>query len=200
MDKQTSLFTVGFSKAFELAFSTALYLDETGGQAFKALEGKVVELWIAPVKFPLFCLINHGKITTQTTLNGQADVTLKTGMRQLRVLTQEGYFETKYIRGDKVLGERFVQAMERLEVDWEEQLSHYTGDLIAFKVGHGVRTLLKTKTSAKQKMDDTFKEYLQFELQATPTKSQVNHFSLQVTETATALEALETRIERLLKG
>jgi len=197
MTEQPGLVDIAFSKSFEMAFAGAIHLDEMHGQAFSELEGKVIELWIAPVKFPLFCLINQGQVATQTVLNGEADVTLKTGLRQFRVLAQEGCFETKYIRGDKGLGQAFVEAMESLEIDWEEHLSHYTGDLVAFKIGHGIRSLLERKQNTKQHAGDTLREYLQFEINALPTRNQVEHFVKDVQHTQNSVEQMAERIKNL---
>ena len=197
MNKQPGLVEIAFSKSFEIAFAGAIHLDEMHGQAFAELEGKVIELWIAPVKFPLFCLVNQGQVATQTVLNGQADVTLKTGLRQFRVLAQEGGFETKYIRGDKALGQVFVEAMESLEIDWEEHLSHYTGDLVAFKIGHGIRSLLERNQNTKQHAGDTLREYLQFEINALPTRNQVEHFVKDVQDTQDSVEQMAERIKNL---
>ncbi|HHT00685.1 MAG TPA: hypothetical protein ENK73_07505 [Thiomicrospira sp.] len=197
MNKQPGLVEIAFSKSFEMAFAAAVHLDEMHGQALSALEGKVIELWIAPVKFPLFCLVNQNRITTQTVLNGEADVTLKTGLRQFRVLAQEGHFEAKYIRGDEVTGQAFIKAMESLEIDWEEHLSHYTGDLVAFKIGHGFRSLLERKQNTKQYAGDTLREYLQFEINALPTRNQVEHFAKDVQQTHAEVEKIAERIQAL---
>jgi len=197
MDKLPGLVNISFSKTFEVAFNTAIRLDEMQGKAFLALDGKVVELWIAPVKFPLFCIINNGEIVTQTALNGEADATLKTGLRQLRVLAQEGHFETKFIRGDEQLGQQFVQAMESLEIDWEEHLSHYTGDLVAFKIGHGLRSAMQRKQDAKSYMGETFKEYLQFEINTLPARHQVEHFIEDVETVKQGVDHLAERIAKL---
>jgi len=188
MDKQPSILDISFTKAFEMTLNTAIQLDDMQGQAFDALDGKVVELWVAPSKTPLFCLINERNIACQQNLNGEADVTLKTGMRQLTALAQGEGFETKFIRGDEKVGEAFIQAMESLEVDWEEHLSHYTGDLVAFKIGHGVRSMLERKQQSKQYIGETLKEYLQFEIDALPARHQVSHFIEDV-------EALKNRVD-----
>ena len=150
MDKVPNIFDIGFTKSFELAFNTVLKLDEMQGRAFEALDGKVIELWIAPSKTPLFCLINNRQIACQQYLDGDADATLKTGMRQLVNLTQGEPLEYRLIQGDESLAKDFAHAMQSVEIDWEEHLSHLTGDLVAFKVGHSIRSFLDYKKQTKQ--------------------------------------------------
>lgn len=197
MDKQPSILDISFSKSFETALNLAIHLDEMQGAAFDALDSKVVELWIAPSKTPLFCIINQRQIVTQTTLDGEADVTLKTGMRQLMALTQGQGFENKFIRGSESIGQAFIEAMENLEIDWEEHLSHYTGDLVAFKIGHGVRSVLESKQQTKSYMGETIKEYLQFEINALPARHQVEHFIEDVKQTQQQVDQLAERIASL---
>ncbi len=197
MDKVPNIFDIGFTKSFELAFNTVLKLDEMQGRAFEALDGKVIELWIAPSKTPLFCLINNRQIACQQYLDGDADATLKTGMRQLVNLTQGEPLEYRLIQGDESLAKDFAHAMQSVEIDWEEHLSHLTGDLVAFKVGHSIRSFLDYKKQTKQYMGTTLKEYLQFEINALPTKRQVEHFSTRVEETLNQVNQIEARINAL---
>ena len=197
MDNQPTLFDIGFSKAFEVAFNTAIHLDDAKGKGFDCLDGKVVELWIAPYKKPLFCVINQRQIACQQFIDGHADVTLKTGLRQLRQLSEGQAFESKFIRGDEQIGAQFTQALETLEIDWEEHLSHYTGDLLAFKIGHGVRSLKARKQNSKAYIGETFKEYLQFEINALPTRSQVSHFIANSEQLSQQVAAIEARINDL---
>ncbi|GAB6069454.1 SCP2 sterol-binding domain-containing protein [Thiomicrorhabdus hydrogeniphila] len=197
MNKQPGLVNLGLTKSFEVAMNMAIYLDDNKGRAFEKLDGKVVELWIAPSKTPLFCLINQGKVSTQGVLNGEADVTLKTGMRQLIALSQGEPFEHKFIKGDRQIGQDFVNAMQNLEIDWEEHLSHYTGDLIAFKVGHGIRSFMERKQNTKQQVGDTIREYLHFEINTLPTRNQVEHFVKDVEQTHLDIETMAERINQL---
>jgi len=199
MTKQPGLVNLSFSKTIELAINTAIHLDEEQGRVFEALDGKVIELWIAPLKTPIFCIINQCKVSTQGFLKGEADATIKTGMRQLIALSLGEPFEHKFIKGDLNTAQTFVNAMQKLEIDWEEHLSHYTGDLVAFKVGHGVRSLLAKKQHAKQYANETIREYLQFEINALPTQNQVSHLIQDIEQTQTEVEQIAERIEKLSK-
>ena len=198
MTSQPGLVDLSFSKLFELLFNAAIHLDSEHGRAFDALDGKVVELWIAPSKTPLFCLFTQGHVATQTVLLGDADVTLKTGMRQLKALSQGEPFEHKFIRGDQVIGQVLVDAMQSLEIDWEEHLSHYTGDLVAFKIGHSIRSIIERKNHTKAYASDTIREYLQFEINTLPTRNQVDHFVKEVDIIEAEVDQIAERIETLL--
>ena len=197
MNKQPGLVDITFSKSFEMAINTAIRLDEEQGRAFDALDGKVVALTITPLNQTLFCLINQKNVAIQRTLTGEADATLKTDLSELIALPLSHNLKAEIIAGDNTIGKTFIDALSQMEIDWEEHLSHYTGDLVAFKIGHGIRSLLERKQNTKQHAGDTLREYLQFEINALPTRNQVEHFVKDVQQTQNSVEQMAERIKNL---
>lgn len=200
MNKQPGLVDLGLSKSLELAINTAIHLDEEQGRVFEVLDGKVIELVITPFTQPLFCLINQKQIAMQRELNGAADATLKSDISEWMALPLSHNLKAEITAGDETIGNEFIQALNHLEIDWEEHLSHYTGDLVAFKVGHGIRSFLEGKQNAKQQVGNTVREYLQFEINTLPTRNQVEHFVKDVNQTASEIETMAKRIDALIKN
>lgn len=197
MDRQPNLLNIGFSKSLELTFNTAIDLDEQQGAVFDPLNGKVVKINIVPFEDSLFCLINHRQISVQHHLSGDADAALQIQISDLIGLPLGGAIQAEITTGDKTIGQTFIDALNSLEIDWEEQLSHFTGDLVAFKVGHGVRSALKTREEAKNYMAETFKEYLQFEIETLPPRHKVDRFIDDVHKLNQAVEKIAERIANL---
>ncbi|VAW47616.1 Ubiquinone biosynthesis protein UbiJ [hydrothermal vent metagenome] len=189
---------LSLSKAIESALNIAIRLDDEQGEAFKPLENKVINLTLTPIKSPLYIIVTNAMMSVQTTLQGEADAAIQTTLIDFASLPIQRELSRAKLSGDTELAQHFIKALCTLDIDWEEQLSHCTGDLIAFKVGHGIRALLKTKKTVKENVSKTLKEYLQFEIEAVPTKSQVNHFCQNVDVLKNDLMALETRIHKLV--
>jgi len=200
MKSQTDLLTLTKSKVIEMILNEAIRLDEMQGRAFEPLEDSVIAVNLNDIKLNFFFLFTAYGVSVSNDKTQTADSTIDTTFAEFIALPKEAGLPKAKFSGNEVKAEQFIHALATLEIDWEEHLSHYTGDLIAFKIGHGVRSLLKAKQSAKEQAGDTLKEYLQFELQATPTKSQVDYFNQQVTSTAKALDGLETRIDQLMNS
>lgn len=199
MTKQPGLVDITFSKSFEVAVNTAIYLDEEKGQAFDALDTKVIAITITPFQQTLFCLINQRSIAIQRELAGVADAAIQTDISELLSLPFSHDLTAKITAGDQQLAQQFIDAISHLEIDWEEHLSHYTGDLIAFKIGHGVRSLMEQKQNAKQYAGETLREYLQFEINALPTRNQVEHFVKDVEKISSDVEQMAERINALFE-
>lgn len=195
--KQPRLLNSGLAKVLEVLLNQLLKRDEDQGAAFAPCDEKVIQLSLSDIGQTFFIVyqINdeQADFTVQTHLMGQADAHIRIALSDLMAKKS-----AERIVGDVVLGQTFLDALYSIEIDWEEQLSHVTGDLVAFKVGHAVRSGLKTQQAAKQKIGDTLKEYLQFEINLLPTKHQVSAFKQQVQTTATAVDAIEARINALL--
>jgi len=200
MSSQANLAKTSLSKAIESVLNTAIRLDENQGQAFKKLEDKVIAVTLAPLENPLYFMFTQYMVSVQNHLVGSADATIQTTLVDFSSLPIHRDLTHAQLSGDLELAQAFIDALCGLEIDWEEHLSHYTGDLIAFKIGHGIRSFLQTKQSAKETAGQTIREYLQFEIETLPTQSQVNRFNQAVDRISNDLEPLESRIDALLSN
>ena len=74
------------------------------------------------------------------------------------------------IRGDTDLAHRFSAVLADLDIDWEEQLSRLTGDVVAHEAGKAARA---SRTLGRPRTGDitrqNLREYLQEEARLLPT-------------------------------
>ena len=188
--------TSTLSKAFELILNAKIKLDEEQGSAFNAVDEKVIQLSFTDVKQTFFVIYQtddeSNAFVVQTHLLGKPDSQLKT--------TITDWISHKTVaKEDDVVGIAFLNALHAIEIDWEEMLSQYMGDMVAFQIGTTVRNGQQNINSAKQKVGKTLEEYLHFEVNLLPTKSQVNRFKKQVEQTAIAVDTLEEKIDSLFR-
>lgn len=193
------------AKGVETLLNQALKWDEDAEEAFAPCDEKVIQLTFTDFQITFFIIYQLaepsdetlaenalGNFTVQSHLLGSPDAHL-----QMTVADCLQGSDAVQTFGDRALAANFLQALRGLEIDWEEQLSKLTGDLIAFKVGSTVRRGQKNLNVVQQKVAETLKEYLQYEVELLPTSSQVKRFNFQVIETADAVETLAKRIQAL---
>lgn len=180
------LVAMTFSKALEWMFNQALKMDEFEGASLQDLDETVVQLTFRDLHQTAFITYyaDAHQFCVQSHLMGAPDAHVQTTVAD---------WVSHRTQSDQALGQAFVEAMQSMKLDWEEALSHYVGDQIAFQVGHGARTLKKQGQAAKHKVNSTLREYLQFELNALPTRDQVTRFNQEVS-------ALEDRVIALEKA
>lgn len=197
---------IAFAKLIESLFQKANALDAYQGMDLASLDGKVFELQFAPIPFSVFALINHQKIFIQANLQGQPDAKISGGIlsawMKLNPILEahknlpELNLENFQISGNTELAMQFLQSVQRLEIEWEEQLSHYTGDLLAHQIGNGIRNWTNYKKDTGRSFLQMFEEYLQYEIDLAPNKSEVQKWHKNVEEIAQKLAELEKRFAK----
>jgi ubiquinone biosynthesis protein UbiJ len=84
-----------------------------------------------------------------------------------------------------------------LHWDFEEDLSRLTGDIVAYRIGEGVRALQRWRGRAGASIAANITEYLTEERGVLPTRLQAEGFLQAVDEVRDAVERLEKRLALL---
>jgi ubiquinone biosynthesis protein UbiJ len=87
--------------------------------------------------------------------------------------------------------------MRRLDLDWEEELSRWLGDSLARKLGNLGRRSARVARESVQTLAMDLSEYLRFEKQALPDRTEVDEFNADVDTLRNDVERLKARINRL---
>ncbi len=103
------------------------------------------------------------------------------------------------IHGDVGLAQDFQQLLMDLDIDWEEQLSRWTGDMAARQIGRLFRTLYGYFGEVRQTALMNISEYLLYEREVVPAQEEVNSFIEAVGALRNDSERLMQRVERLEK-
>jgi len=193
-----------FSAAIEWLLNQAIQLDEDGGAGFSSLDEKVVQLTLTDLKQTFFLILQEQDdkrtFTAQQHLMGAPDAAIKARLYDFINLKNRYQPEDFEMTGDQPLANAFLTALHQLEPDWEEHLSHFTGDLLAHQVGSAVRQVKRTTEEVGQQAKMTFKEFLQFEIHLVPTKHQVSAFNQEVDRIAERTQAIEQKIHSLIQS
>lgn len=197
---------IAFAKLIESLFQSANALDAYQGMDLASLDGSVFELKFAPLPFSVFALINQQKIFIQANLQGEADAKIAGGILsawmklnpivEVPTTLPELNLSDFEISGNLELAEQFLQSVQRLEIEWEEQLSHYTGDLLAHQIGNGIRNWTNYKKDTGRSFLQMFEEYLQYEIDLAPNHSEVQKWQQGVEDIAQKFAELEERFAK----
>lgn len=104
--------------------------------------------------------------------------------------------------GDVELGQRIKALFDDIEIDWEEQLSKVTGDVVAHNIGHAARRARAWGAQTLATLGRDFAEYQQEEARNLPAAGAVAEFLSAVDtlrdDTARLAQRI-TRLQRLLQ-
>ena len=104
------------------------------------------------------------------------------------------------INGNPAVAQKFQKILTELNIDWEEELSKYTGDIMAYRIGQGIRKTHKAVQGVFASLADSGKEYCQEESHLMPTLPEFEQFQQSVTDIRHDVDRLEARINHLLQS
>ena len=190
-----------FEQTLQAALNRALALDPELPSRLRAFEGKVIALEFSGINQTLYLLPHEGGLDVKCQIDGAPDATLrgspiamcKMGLsRDVAPLLLKGEVE---IIGDMRLGRAFKAMLAEMDIDWEEQLSHITGDALAHElVRQGKKFLQWGKTSGESLALDV-SEYLQEESRDVVTAAELQQFYDEVDELRADVERLAAKLK-----
>ena len=188
--------------AFESALNAALRLDPYTVQRLGDLAGKVVAVELRGVNLTLFLALQADRIEVRGEHAGAVDARLsgtplafaRLGINGDRSALHSGEVQ---ISGDTDLGQQLQDILAAMDIDWEEHLSRFTGDVIAHQVGNAARASQRWAQQSSAALLQDAGEYLQYERELLPDRPQVETFMRQVDVLRDDVERLEARVQRL---
>jgi ubiquinone biosynthesis protein UbiJ len=189
--------------ALETACNKYLALDDETLPRFANFEGRVIAIEILAVNHTLFLFPSADGVMILADFDGEVDTTISGSPMALAKLGLADdsasilFGGEVRISGDTRLGHQFKNVLQQMQIDWEEHLSRYVGDMAAHQLGNAARDFTKWlhRTTSSLYMD--VGEYLQEESQLVAGKAEINHFVQQVDALRDAVERIEARFARL---
>jgi len=187
----------------ESALNRYIELDPEGRAAFGKLQGKVIAIDILGLDISLTIIPGIERIHVMSHYDGEADTRLKGAPLSLLKMSLSNRSEKQLfsgeveITGDTETGQRFNQILQQLDIDWEEHLSHITGDVIAHQFGRGIRGLMRWGKQVEDSLLQDTAEYLEEEKQLVATAHEVEAFNHDVDVLRNDIERLQARVQRL---
>ena len=176
---------------------TAAKLSRMRGRVFR-LEIRVVDkvLWFIPGE--------HG-LQIREDWSGDADITLKGSplgfaqyaLRQKNADNRAFVDKKLTIEGDVELAQDFQRLLAELDIDFEELLSHYVGDVVAHQLGRGISRFRQWAGDTEESLRLDTREYLVEELRVLAPDWRVASFVDRTDELRADVERLEQRVQRL---
>lgn len=192
-----------FTFALEAAVNRYLELDPQTVQKLASLEGRVIAIEFLGLEVKMYMIPSRDGLMVHSHYDAEPDTTLRgTPLSLLRMgfsrnVDRQLFSGDVEILGDTELGQRFKQIMDEMDIDWEEHVSHITGDVIAHQLGRGVRSLLGWGRNTGDTLMQDVSEYLQEEARLVGTEVELGEFMQGVDVLRNDVDRLEARVKRL---
>lgn len=193
-----------FIPLLESAVNRVLRLDTDTLVRLGELEGKVIRIRIVGTRpFEIFVLPSASGVSlhaqhdveAHVTLSGDVQVFSKLALR--RVVPGTVADGEVQVSGDIPLGQRFQQLLEKIDIDWEEQVARVLGDVAAHQLGNALRRFSGWTRQSLDTLGEDAADYLREESRLLPSRSRVEVFRRAVESLRLESERLESRLDRL---
>ncbi len=187
----------------EAALNRYLRLDPDAMARMAALQPRSIAIELTPLQLTLYVVPAEDGVRLRSQLDTGPDTILRgtpLGLAQLALGSQSGktlFSGSVTIEGDVETGQSFKAILDEMDIDWEEQLSRLTGDVIAHQLGNTARSSVGILRHARHTLERDVGEYLQEELQVLPTRIETENFSADVSRLGMDTDRLAARITRL---
>ncbi|BAO43292.1 ubiquinone biosynthesis accessory factor UbiJ [Thiolapillus brandeum] len=190
--------------SLESSINTLLRLDPFAREKLARHHGRVIGIHLRGPEITLYFVPDQqGELQLLGSIEGQPDALLSGSPLDLlrsgdKAQGNRQLFAGRLsISGDTALAHDFGATLGGLDIDWEEQLSRFTGDIIAHQLGNTARRTAYWIKNTGSRLETDLAEYLVEEARLLPHPLEVEDFLHQVDEAREATDRLEARIRLL---
>jgi len=191
------------TSTMETALNQFLSLDQDTSLFLKPMTDKVIAIKVLPFNETIYLCPTEDKIQLLESYTDKVDATISgtlsaLGLMSLSATPMRSIFSGEVkIEGDTHLAHKFQQLFASLDIDLEEKLSQFTGDIIAHKIGNLFRSGQQWTEESIETFQLNSKEFLQEETRDLPAGPEADIFYQQVDEIRSDFDRLCARLEQL---
>ncbi len=203
-ERPASALPPGLIALVERAVNRILSLDPEAIYNISRMDGKVLAVDLKGLERTVFIFPQREGVRLAEQHTGDVHVRIRgtplallaMGVNRNRGNTATFSGEVEII-GDLALGQHLQTVFGSLDIDWEELLSHYVGDVAAHQLGNLGRGMRGWVSSTGATMQLNTVEYIRNELEILPQASDVQRFMNDVDTLRMDVDRLEARASRL---
>ncbi len=191
------------TNAIDTSLNQYLSLDEDVSLFLTPIAGKVIAINILPFNETLYLCPTTDKIQILENYTQEVDTTISgslsaLGFMGLSSTPMRSIFSGEVkIEGDTHTAHKFQQLSDKLDIDLEEKFSHFTGDVIAHKIGNIFRSAQDWTEESINTFKLNSKEFLQEETKDLPAAPEADQFYQHVDQLRSDYDRLLARIKKI---
>lgn len=183
----------------ETLINKALQYDPATRRALRQHSGKSLAVEISELKTTLcfylgdeIMVTNHGDDAT-VRLQGSLPALIALAISDSTNLSDSNVIAL----GDTALLGEIKQLARNLDIDWEEAVNQWLGDVAGHQLAEGLRRQLGWVNERRKNTQRLLQEFLTEELRATPARAELEYFNSAVDQLYLKTDRLQARFEKL---
>ena len=193
-----------FLSSLSKAMNAYLSLDPESKNRLRHLQNKIITIELRPFHFIFQCEFSAEGVTLHADDILPAETKLTgTPLQMLGVMmTKENrnhfFSDDLMMEGNAEFGQQIVELFDELHIDWEEQLSHFTGDTSAHHISRFVRNVTGWLQQVDQHLSQDMNEYIHEEAEWLPHTEALQDFFNDIDTLRMDVDRAEAKINHLL--
>lgn len=198
------MFTDWVLNAIGNALNHYVRADEESARKLDKLKGKCIAITLLPKKTPFYLNFHADGVSLSAICDTPPAASILGTPLRLFALglnpkeRNQFFADDVQLLGDAEFAQAVVQLFDQVEWDFEEQASHWLGDIAAHKLGNLVKQTNSHWQTLCSNMHEQVSEYLQEEASFLPDHLQFTGFLQEVDEVRMATDRLEAKINHYI--
>lgn len=188
-----------------IAKSTNRYLrlDPQSTHRLEKLKGQCISVELLPFHYQFQCVFSEAGLQLQSEerVESAAKITgtpLQIVSVALAKQNRHRFFaDDLTISGDAALAQEVIELFDELHIDWEEQLSHFIGDVPAYHAGRLAQKMRRWLEKSEKAFEQDITEYVHEEAQWAPPKEALADFYNDIDTLRMDVDRIEARIKNV---
>ena len=186
------------------SFNRYLHCDPERAQALESINDKILSITIKEPNLTFSMQVQNMRFV-EADPSQQSDAAIIVSMhvlsekmagRDQNQLLKDGTIE---VQGDSHVASVFNKVLNEIEIDWQDVISKYTGDVMAHQIATGAKSMASVVRRLGENLRLDVRDYLQDDLQIAVTKSEVEHFIENVDDLRARTDRLEARLNKYIE-
>ncbi len=191
----------------EIGGNRLLSLDQQVVDRCRELQDYCIEIHITDLDFRVYChpgiwgmrlSLDNPVKPVDATISGRLMALISLAMQEDKISTS--IQERVSINGNAAVAQQMQKIFTELDLDWEEALSHYTGDILAYRIHRQARSAGDWLRQSVISLSQTSSEYLREESRLSPTQVEFERFQQQAKTLKQDVERAEVRLRHLIRA
>lgn len=193
--------------AMETGINQLFAMDPETFKRLARFKGKIVAFHVTDLDQSFYFfpdqqgiqIVSHYEGEADTLISGSLPAFARMAMADEKAKTTAIFKGDVTITGDIALGQHFQALFNQLDIDWEEHVSHITGDVIAHSLGNAVRGIFSWGKNLVNTIGLDVSEYVQYETRDIASEPEIKHFNTEIDIIRSDVDRAEARLNRLLQ-
>jgi ubiquinone biosynthesis protein UbiJ len=190
----------------EKLINKLISFDEESREALTQFKGKIISVDVENTSFKIYIIITNAGISVTKDSDVLPDVIIRgSAIEIITYIYSLNKNESNHggkldVIGDITLAQKLQSIVLKLDIDWEDYLSNWLGDSLAYNVGRTVKKSMSELGNIHNNIKINLSDYFRYEKEYLIEENELEEFTHSVDVLRDGTERLKLRINKIYQS